>query len=226
MMSTRSHLRRVRAAGFTLLEVMIAVAILSFTLISVYASQGQAIRVAQRAEHEQTAALLARCQMGEIEEEVAREGFPAIDDRGTDECCEDAEVEGFTCEWSIERVELPESSSGLLGGDEEDGMLGGLLGGDDEDESADDPLAALGSGDPSASAGVLDSALGGGMGGGFAEMAISLAYPVLQPAFENDVRRATVRVQWAQGERNVGFDVVQYLVLETPGTGTTTEDEE
>lgn len=214
-MSASRQQRRARRAGFTLLEVMIAVAILAFTLISVYASQGQAIRVAQRAEQEQTAALLARCKMSEIEEQVMREGFPAIDDRGEDECCEDAEVEGFTCEWSIDRIELPELGADGLGDDE---GLGGLFGGDDDEGSALDTVGSITSGDEAAQVGALDSALGGGLGGGdgIAEMAISLAYPTLKPAIEEEVRRATVRVQWQQGSRTAGFDVTQYLVLDAP----------
>ena len=56
-----------------------------------------------------TATLLARCKMGEIEEQVLREGLPAVSANGIDECCETGEVEGFECEWEIMRIVLPDA---------------------------------------------------------------------------------------------------------------------
>ena len=53
--------------GFTLLEVMIAMAILAITLVVVFQSQSQSISMAGRARFETTAALLAQSKMAEIE---------------------------------------------------------------------------------------------------------------------------------------------------------------
>ncbi|MBX3251491.1 MAG: prepilin-type N-terminal cleavage/methylation domain-containing protein [Myxococcales bacterium] len=189
-----------RTLGFTLMEVMVAVGILAVGLVTVFSSQGQAIKVGTRAQHLNVAALLARCKMNEIEEQVMREGLPAVDDRGTDRCCEDAEIEGFDCQWSMERIVLPD-----------DALM--------EDGAEDSPLSSI-VGDESAQTSTLDSMMGGGlgMGGGdaFAEMAIGIAFPVLKPAIEEQVRRATVTVRWREGTRPQQLDIVQFLVAEQP----------
>jgi len=203
---------RSRTAGFTLLETIIAVAILALSLTAIIAAQGQAGAMASVARNTDTAALMAQCKMGEIEEQVLREGLPAVDDQGTDECCEGAEVEGFTCEWKIERVELPSDfgDDDALEGDGAGGVAGipGDIMSDDAAQSS-----------------VLDTALGGGLGAGafggggtdaLAEMAISIAYPVLKPSIEEQVRRATVTVKWRERARTAQFDVVQYVVAEQP----------
>ncbi|HJK97507.1 MAG TPA: type II secretion system protein, partial [Polyangiaceae bacterium LLY-WYZ-14_1] len=83
--------------GFTLLEVMVAIAILGLALTAIFSSEAGAIKTAHRARKMQVATLLARCKMGELEEQLLEEGFPAIESRGSDECCEDAEQEGFEC---------------------------------------------------------------------------------------------------------------------------------
>ena len=53
--------------GFTLLEVMIAMAILAATLVVVFQSQSQSVSMAGRARFETTASLLAQSRMAEIE---------------------------------------------------------------------------------------------------------------------------------------------------------------
>jgi general secretion pathway protein I len=94
--------------GFTLLEVMIAVAILGLSLTAIFSSEVGAANVAARARRQNVAATLARCKMGEIEEIIAIEGLPALEKKDTDSCCEHAPVEGFECEWLVERIILPE----------------------------------------------------------------------------------------------------------------------
>lgn len=53
--------------GFTLLEVMIAMAILATTLVVVFQSQSQSVSMASIARFETTASLLAQAKMSEIE---------------------------------------------------------------------------------------------------------------------------------------------------------------
>lgn len=198
---------RGRSEGFTLMEVMVAVGILAIGLTAVFSSEGQAIKVGTRAQHMNVAALMARCKMSELEEQVLREGLPAIDDQGHDACCEGAELDGFECEWKMERVVMPDD----LFGSEDD-----LLGGEDDDSSSASSVLD----DDGAQTAALDSMLGGaqGIGGGdaFAEMAIGIAFPVMKPAIEEQVRRATVTVRWREGTSTREFDVVQFLVAEQP----------
>ncbi len=199
--STRSKPDR---DGFTLMEVMVAVGILALGLTAIFSSQGQAIKVGTRAQHMNVAALMARCKMGELEEQILREGLPAVDDSGRDGCGEDAELEGFECEWRIDRVVLPD-----------DALAGEGVDGEEEGSSARSVL-----GDEGAQTGAIDSMLAGagGLGGGdaFAEMAIGIAFPVMKPAIEEQVRRASVTVRWREGTSTREFDVVQYLVAEQP----------
>ena len=108
-------------SGFTLLEVMIAVAILGISLTAIFSSEVGAANVAARARRQNVAATLARCKMGEIEELIAVEGLPALEKKDTDSCCEHAPVEGFECDWIVDRIILPEF--GVGGEDGEDGEL-------------------------------------------------------------------------------------------------------
>ncbi len=193
------------ARGFTLLEVMIAVAILGLSLTAIFSSEVGAANVAQRARRQNVAATLARCKMGEIEEIIAVEGLPALEKKDTDNCCEHAPVEGFECEWIVERVILP-----VLGAQE----------GDEEDE--DLSLADQTSRRQTELYDEMDSGAAApedvlaGEAGSLTTLALQLGFPILKPFFEEQVRRATVRIRWKEGPDERGFDVTQYLVSETP----------
>jgi len=188
-----------RRAGFTLIEVMVAIAILAISLTAIFASEAGAIQAGSRARMTTTATFHARCKMGEVLEQVASEGLPAIDDEVRDDCCDGAEMEGFTCVTNIDRIVLPDDFGADQGG-----------------EAGDDPLAALtGGGDDPAAA--IDSVLGGGVDtGGFGDLAMSLALPVIKPAIEEQVRRATVHVKWRIGNRDREQTVTRFLVAEQP----------
>lgn len=187
--------------GFTLLEVMIAVAILGLSLTAIFSSEVGAANVAARARRQNVAATLARCKMGEIEEIVAIEGLPALEKKDTDGCCEHAPIEGYECEWIVERIILPQ--------------LGAQEGDEDESEQdrsqrrlteTYDEINAQGGGTP--------QEVIAGQAGNLTSMALELGYPILKPFLEEQVRRATVTVRWKEGPREIGFDVIQYLVSE------------
>jgi general secretion pathway protein I len=188
--------------GFTLLEVMIAVAILGLSLTAIFSSEVGAANVAARARRQNVAATLARCKMGEIEELVGIEGLPLLEKKDTDDCCEHAPVEGFECEWIIERVVLPE-----IGLDDEEG---------EEDESYQDQSRRqlTETYDEINAQGGTPTEVIAGQAGNLALMALQLGYPILKPFFEEQVRRATVTVRWKEGPSERGFDVIQYLVSE------------
>lgn len=199
-------MRRKVLGGFTLLEVTLAVAILGLALTSIFASEAGAIRTGARAQHMTNATFLARCKMGEIEERMTVEGFPAVSEDGEDECCEGGEREGFRCEWMVERVELPDA----VALDAEDGDPLGIGG----DHAAD-----------SASGSDLENALTGAAGGdAIGGYAVQFAWPVIRPAIEDQVRRVTVEVFWGEGQSEQSFTVSQYIVSNSvpqvdPATG-------
>jgi general secretion pathway protein I len=197
-----------RPAAFTLLEVMVAVAILAMSLTAIFASEAGAIKMAHRSRKMGLATLLVRCKMGEIEEQVAAEGLPALFDSGSDACCEDAEIDGFTCDWEIEPIVLPENMFAPEEGEEGTGEPG--------EEPAQSPAEqmqqTLGAMDP---AQVL-SGQGSAELDGLASMALGFVFPVLKPSFEQQIRRATVTVHWKEGSTEHEFDVTQYLVSDQP----------
>lgn len=193
-------MKRTRTSGFTLLEVIVSVAILGVSLVAIFGSESGAMRTASRARHYQVATLLGRCKMGEIEEQVLREGFPAVDDSERDECCEGAEVEGYRCEWSLEPVTLPAAAA------ESATAASGPQRPQTTEEMASQAMGQVGT--------AGDFLAGGGNRGGLESMLLQIAVPVLTPAIEAQVRRATVKVLWQEGVVERTFDVAQFLVNE------------
>ena len=186
--------------GFTLLEVMIAVAILGISMAAIFSSEVGAANVGARARRQNVAATLARCKMGEIEELISIEGLPALEKKDTDNCCDHAPVEGFECDWIVERIILPE--------------FGAQDGQDEEDDSPDKQLNEVY--DEVREEGATPQEAIAGQAGNLAVLALQLGFPILKPFLEEQVRRATVTVRWKEGPEERGFDVTQYLVSEQP----------
>lgn len=189
--------------GFTLLEVMIAVAILGLSLTAIFSSEVGAANVAQRARRQNIAATLARCKMGEIEQVIGIEGLPVLEKKDSDNCCEHAPVEGFECDWIVERIILPE-----LGTDEEGDQEEG------EGPPADSRQALNETYEDLREQGGTPEEVVAGQAGNLALLALQLGFPILKPFLEEQVRRVTVTVRWQEGPRERGFDVSQYLVSE------------
>jgi prepilin-type N-terminal cleavage/methylation domain-containing protein len=112
-----------RRQGFTLLEVMLAVAIMAIALGAVFSAQVGSVKMATRARKLDLANLLTRCKMGEIEEDLAKKGLPSILQTDSDKCCKDAPIEGFKCKWEISPIILPDTMFGTE--DKENGKKGG-----------------------------------------------------------------------------------------------------
>ena len=138
-----------RLAGFTLLEVMIAMAILSVSLIVVMRVMDQAALVTKYQDKEITAATLARYKMVDLELQIDKDGFPADDQEECGDFVEDLSdeldqpngIEGFEYCWTLKKVDLPIPMD-MFGGDDEEGgaqnpMAGGLPGGITPDAAAE-----------------------------------------------------------------------------------------
>jgi general secretion pathway protein I len=197
---------------------MVAIAILALSLTAIFASEAGAVKMSQRARKMGLATLLVRCKMGEIEEQMASEGLPAVFDSGSDKCCEDGEIDGYTCDWEIVPVTLPDN---MFVEDDDDKDSNGNDDGDKKQGPLDKITSALGlpTGEPGqkpSMEGVDPSQLLSGGGGGLASMALQYTYPVLKPSFESQIRRATVTVHWKEGTVAHEFDVTQYLVADKP----------
>ncbi|GEM_PF-1508237 len=94
--------------GFTLLEIMIAMAILSISLLALYTSMGNSLRISGSAEDTDQATQLARKKMTEIlmslDEDIARGAFPEEkEENGTF----DKPFEKYKWSYAIKKVQIP-----------------------------------------------------------------------------------------------------------------------
>src|SRR5579871_6215240 len=107
---------RLRRRGFSLLEVLMAVALFGAVVTIILSAQAGLVASDRTATNMSQAIELGRCRMSELEEKQLKLGFPEIEEKDTNPvCCNDKEVAGFTCEWKVERVLLPQPQT--LGGD-------------------------------------------------------------------------------------------------------------
>ncbi|HXU81980.1 MAG TPA: prepilin-type N-terminal cleavage/methylation domain-containing protein, partial [Polyangia bacterium] len=128
--------------GFSLLEVMVAIAILALTLTVILSAQGGLAASNRSAANLGVATNLARCKMTELEEKLLKMGYPELDQIETEtSCCEDADREGFKCDIKVEKVELPNPPQNSLG----DGgnLLGTSSAAGTGSAGVPDPLAQL-----------------------------------------------------------------------------------
>jgi general secretion pathway protein I len=215
-----------RARAFSLLEVLMAVALFGAVVTTILSAQAGLVSGNRTAANMSQAVALGRCRMSELEEKQLKLGFPEVEDKDTSSiCCDDKEVSGFSCDWQVERVTLPQVTA--LGGD---AGAGSLLGG-----GLDLDSGLLGTGLPSAAGSLgamvnpaggaqldLDAGLqnigqslqqvfGGGGAQGLLSMAFSIVYPSLKPLLESAIRRITVKVRWKEGSTDRDFTLTQYV---------------
>jgi general secretion pathway protein I len=205
-----------KQAGFTLLEVLIAIAILGLSLTAILSAQGGAVRAVARARHIDVAVGLLRCKMSEIEEQLRVEGFPELDQEDNGPCCEGDEDGFMTCAWRIERSTFPDPELGKL--DLDTTLNPGNI------DNFKDPFAGRGEDGTASDLGTLASNLtgdaeGGGIGGvgGIASMIMGLVYPDLKVMLEASTRRVTVEISWPEGKREQSIEIAQWLSKPQPG---------
>jgi prepilin-type N-terminal cleavage/methylation domain-containing protein len=94
------------ARGFTLLEVMVALAILAMTLVVLLQIVTNNVRATNHAKMTTTATFLARGKMIDVEDIVLENGFSDADESQTG-TFKDQAAPGFRWEYAIERIDLP-----------------------------------------------------------------------------------------------------------------------
>ncbi|MBW2731420.1 MAG: type II secretion system protein [Deltaproteobacteria bacterium] len=97
--------------AFTLLEVMIALAILALGLTVIGQAQQVASRQVLRSKMMTTATLLARHKMVDVEDELFKEGFDGFDET-QDGDFDDQGFPRYGWELKVEKIELPENVDG------------------------------------------------------------------------------------------------------------------
>ncbi|MBL9008235.1 MAG: type II secretion system protein [Myxococcales bacterium] len=179
------RVRRVRERGFTLVEVMLAMAILAGVLTGLTLSVTRAVRVANHARLMTTATFLCRQKLVELEDKFIVEGF--TDEAGVkEEHGEYKEDEFKRYAWSrtVERIHLPnvsdiQAAATKLIQDKQ--QIGG-------------GAAGSAGGSPAGGSGANLGSNIGGMIGPVKEM------------LEQGIRRVTVRITWdepGKGEQKV-----------------------
>jgi general secretion pathway protein I len=199
--------------GFTLLEVLMAIAILGLGLSVLLGAQTGLFASAGRAERISIATGLARCKMSEVELELLQKGYPLLDQDGEGECCMSEIQDGYQCRWKIQRVELPEPP---MEGETDGGL--DPMGADPMGEGPMGALMALQQSNgaslgENADMGALASQLGGAVGGGdgLASMVMGFVYPSLKPLLETSIRKVIITVHWREGIKERTLDVTQYV---------------
>jgi general secretion pathway protein I len=215
--------------AFSLLEVLFAVALFGAVVTFILSAQAGLVAGNRTAANMSQAVDLARCKMSEIEERELKLGYPEVEEKDSAlACCMDREVTGFSCDWKIERVKLPEIQN--LGGDAGTNSLGGGLGLGLEGGIG----SGLGGAVPSPAGTILNNPLGTasldfdaglmGMGGsllqqttggagaaGLLSMVFGMVYPSLKPLLEAAIRRVTITVTWKEGITKREFVLTQYI---------------
>jgi general secretion pathway protein I len=216
------------ARGFSLLEVMMAVSLFGAVVTTILSAQAGLVAGNKTAANMSQAVEVGRCRMSELEERQLKLGFPEIEEKDSSPiCCDDKEVPGFSCDWQVERVTLPQATA--LGGD---GGAGSVLGG-----GLDLNAAASGTGVPTSLPGALGTMLvnpaggaqldfdaglqnigqslqqsfGGAGAQGLLSLVFSVVYPSLKPVLESAIRRITVVVRWKEGSVKRDFTLTQYV---------------
>lgn len=185
--------RRASARGFTLLEVMVALAILAASLVAVSEIVSGALRNHVRARQLEVATLLARGKMVEIETEYERTGFRDHDqsEEGTFEEAGHPEVR-----WKLEvrrpRVDLGPDAvlASLTGGQRLEDLLPSV-----QDAPALGPYQAMMTG------------------------ALQRVLTTIGEQVKKSVREVRLTVSWQDGRTEESFDVVTHLVVTRPAEG-------
>jgi len=203
-MTLWKHLR-----AFTLLEVLVAVAILGLGLTAILSAQFSAVAGVSHARYINMAVGLARCKMTEVEDKLRVDGFQELDQQDSGACCEGDDGNVFTCSWSVEKPTFPPPDFGELNLDAklDQSPLGKIA------ETAETGGVMMPGADGKAPD--LSSLAAGGVGG-VAQLVMSLVYPDLKALFESSTRRITIIVGWHEGSSERDLTLVQWVTQPQP----------
>ncbi len=187
--SVRLSRRRGRA-GFTLLEVMLALSILAIALVGLLGRTTSNVRESQAVAMRGVAVNLARGKMYELEAELLDEGFQELE-QTVDGDFSDEGWPKISWEATIEKTELPslQSLQAVEGGaeGEDEGIAGGIAGG-------------------------LAGSLGGsGQGQGAESAFISSQFETISQILEESIRKVTLTVSWKVGNEDQSLMVACYF---------------
>jgi general secretion pathway protein I len=201
--------RTLRRAGLTLVEVMIALAILGMALVLLIKSVATNIAASSSSYYMGVVADLSRGKMYDLEEQLLDEGFQ----EGVQEEEGDFDDEGYPrIKWKaiIEPAELPTYDKLMALANGGAGAGSGSGGEDGDGTAATDKFQ-------SSALGGMMSMFGGG--GGAADSAqgaqtggfIQAQYTLIQNVLKASVRRITLTVSWSTGIHDEQVDFILYV---------------
>jgi len=216
--STRRSAAVPARSGFTLLEVLVAFAILGLALVALADLNGGAIRMHSYAKQLSSATLLSRGKMLEVEQKLLADGPPA-DDTIYDGDFSDEGFPSFKWQAEIVRPRTENLSTqqimGLLMGGGSDpnassnsgpgGLLGSLFGAVPKDPNA---ASATPANPTTSSAGAM---------GGLVQSAMQMQAQTFIDSIGKMLREVRVTVTWPNGDEMEKLTVVTHLVLTGAG---------
>ena len=189
-----------RQRGFTLLEVMIALALLGFGLVVLIKSTSGSIVTAKRSQMMSVATDLSRAKMYDIEEKLLKEGFTDTDQSEEDRTFDQEGWPDIKYSYKVEPVELPgfDQLQAIAAG-QGSAARGSAARGSGSGAGSDEPSGSF---QDSALGGII-SMLGGGFGGGTQDIDskagasfIQTYYQIVQEALKASVRKVTLTVKF------------------------------
>lgn len=201
---TRRTFRR-RAAGFSLLEVMVALAVLAMSFMALADLSGSALRNHAYARGLSEATLLARGKLAELEEHYEDLGFKDFDEQEEGDF---ADAGRRDVRWKVELVrpdpklsadQLVATLAGAEGGDAQ-ALIGKLFGGDTSDSKdgkSTGPKAATGA------------------AGAMAGQMLTSQLTAFGEQLKKSLREMRLTVSWNDGKPR-SFTVTEHLVVLNP----------
>ncbi len=179
--------------GFTLLEVMVALAILATSLLAISDVVGGALRNQTRARNLELAALLARGKMAQVEDHDQWKGFKTSDESDEGSFDEEGHAE---VKWRLEIKAPP----GTLDGDQ---LIRAITGSD-----LKELLAQGAQGDQASALGPFQAVLTATL----QTMSARLAEQV-----KKGLREVRLTVSWPENGREESFEVKTHMLVLAPG---------
>ncbi len=212
---------RARARGFTLIEVMVALAILALGLVMLLRATAHSVRKAEASRMSSVATLLARGKMFDVEEDLRKQGFTAAGAAGLPESGTFEEQGWPQIAWKVEvrDVELPSPEQIQQMQKQKEEQAAAAVGSGTGTGNGSGTGAGTGTGSAAAGGaqtgifGIL-SMFGGAptgndvkgaglMGGGF--------YTIIQQVFKEAIRKVVLTVSWKSLGVDDSLEVVEYL---------------
>ena len=215
---TRAQAIRRARHGFTLLEVMISLAILAISLVAISGLNGGAVAMESYSRRATEATLLLRGKMNDLEEQLQKDGFSDFDDEKHGSF-DDEGARGFAWRAEILKPDVQLDASQLLN------LLGAGSGNAGSTSGTGNALtqgltaaaSALGvSGNSGGMQGPTTAVAGGPMGGLLQTQATGFL-----ETLKKSVRELRVTVSWQDGKEERSVSASQEIVILPESVGKT-----